>query len=163
MRAVVILTLLLGTALFFGNRYMATTIFADQGHLLAMAFGGEMGDTIQVHLGVPPRLTMLDPRQENDEGKTETLMDWIRRHFELWDESNNLVPLQKMGTSGLLIGTKAGGAPELALVAELKKGASYTFEVVPIVSEGKRYRYSFTAPNEETKARRSHFQFVTTR
>ena len=42
----------------------------------------------------------------------------------------------------------AAGAPKFCLTAELKKGADYTFDFIPIVAESKRYRYAFTAPSE---------------
>ena len=65
-----------------------------------------------------------------------------------------------MGTSGLLVGQKAGGAPEFAVWADVTMGESYTFDFVPIMAESKRYRYSFTAPTAAKKVGRRTFHRV---
>lgn len=131
----------------------------DPGRRIAIAFGASRGDRIQIHLGVSPLVIRADP-PDVDRANILTWTEWIEAHYQLHDVSGKPIQLMRMGTSGLLMGQKAAGAPEFAVWAELTAGESYTFDFVPILAKMNRYRYAFTAPTEEEKARRRTFELV---
>ena len=63
-------------------------------------------------------------------------------------------------TSALFLGKRVAGAPESIITADLKPGAKYTSQFVAVRGEGKKYRYSFTAPPEGEDTGRSLFALV---
>ena len=64
-----------------------------------------------------------------------------------------------MGTSALLQ-DRAAGVPDFAVNAVLVKGKKYSCEFIPVVDEGRRYRWEFTAPTEPKKAEQVMFDFT---
>ena len=132
-------------------------VVKDLGKRLPIAFGAALGDSIQIHLGVSPLVIKADPPLSGRK-KALSWPEWIEGHYQIHDASGNPIQLERMGTSGLLLGQKVAGAPEFVVWAELTKGASYTFDHVPIMAKTNRYRYSFSAPNEDTEGRTANFQ-----
>jgi len=159
MKGIVVLILLLAVGAFFLSRYLTGEAFADQGHPLAVAWGAATTDTVEMQIGVPPLIALADP-PEYSERNTPKWGEWTEKHFQLHDETGQVIPFRRIGTSALFVGEVAAGAPEFVLCADLKKGAKYSCDFVPIVSKGKRYRYSFTVPTESQKVGRRTFELV---
>ncbi len=158
MKGVVIAAVLIGFVLFLGSMFLSGQVTRDPGHMLAIAFGVPTGDAMQFHLAVGPRLPLMDPPELSD--KPPDWTKWAADHFQLRDDAGNQLPLKKMGTSGLMLDDKASGSPEFVLWADVKKGRTYSCDYVPIVREGKRYRYTFTVPSEPAKTGRCQFDIV---
>lgn len=102
-------------------------------------------------------MVMLDPPKEDAQGR-ESWSDWIESHYELRDTSGKRVGLRRMGTSALMLDERAAGAPDFITWADVKKGANYTWEFKAKLADGKRYRCTFTVPQDEQKARRFAFE-----
>ncbi len=158
-RGFVALLILLTIGIVLGSRFLTSTALGDHGRQFAIAFGAPQGSVMQMHVGVPPLIPMADPPDISPTGVTRWT-PWIAAHFQLQSASGKKVAIQKIGTSGMLVGSKAGGSPEFALAADLKKGESYTFDFVPVLAKPERYRYSFTVPNEPSKVGRRNFDLV---
>jgi len=150
---------LLCVGVFVMNVMFHREVTKDQGQQIAIAFGIPNGDRIQVHLGVAPMVPVRDPLDADKEHPL-TEMEWLEKHYQLYDSNGESVQLLRMGTSGLMIGEKAAGVPEFVVWAEVKKGEDYTFDFVPILKEGTTYRWKFTAPMEEKKVGRPTFVLV---
>jgi len=145
---------------FIGSVLLSREVVRDPGRQLAVAYGVPMGDEIQVHLAVPPRVPMIDARDKDPE-KVLTWSEWVDLHFQLRHTDGTQVPLRRMGTSALMLDQRAAGAPEFVVWAEVKKGEDYEFDFMPIMAEAKAYRLEFTAPMDEKKVGRPTFALVT--
>ena len=130
-----------------GHTYMQHQMFKDKGRLVAVAFGAPGKDTIQMHVGISDLMTMRDPPKTTPKGAV-LWRDWIKEHWELRKAAGEKVVLQRLGTSALMQNAAAAGSPKFCLTAELEKGVDYEFDFIPILDEGKLYRYEFTAPSE---------------
>jgi hypothetical protein len=156
MKGVIIAAVLIGIVVFFSSMMMTGEITKDQGYMLAIAYGVPVGDKIQFHLGVGPSLINIDPPEIGDK-KSISWSEWSDQHFTLRDDAGNKIPLQRMGTSSLMMHDKAAGSPDFILWADLKKNADYSCDYIPVARTGKRYRHSFTCPSEPTKTGRYQF------
>lgn len=145
---------------FVGSMALSREAVRDQGRLLAVAFGVPKDDAMQMHLGVPALVPVVDPPEVNAR-RTPLWNQWIKGHFQLRDELGTGLRLRKKGTSRLMVGETAAGDPSFVVWAELRKGGQYTCDYVPIVGDGKRYRYSFIVPKQPGKVKRRRFHSVT--
>ena len=125
----------------------------------AVAYAAVGDETLEMQIGVPPLTPLADPPDYN-ERSIPKWDEWNERHFQLRDDAGKIIPLRRMGTSALFIGEVAAGVPEFVLCADLKKGANYSCDFIPIVAKGKKYRYSFTVPAEPQKVGRKTFELV---
>jgi hypothetical protein len=139
------------------NTFLTGKISEDQGRLLAVAYGAQKGDTIQIHVGVAPLILTKDPPTRD--GKPMEIAEWIALHFFLRDEQGNSIPVQKLGTSSLMSGPTAG-APEFSVNATLAKNKKYALDFKPFMDEERRYRMEFTAPAEDQKVVMAKFDLV---
>lgn len=159
MRVVIGCMLFLCLLAFVGSAFLSREAMRDPGRPLPVVFGVPMGNKIQIHLGVPPTVPLVDP-PNRDPDDPLSWPEWVEEHFQLRKKDGSVIPLQRMGTSGLLLGEKAAGAPEFALWAEIEQGQEYEFDFIPIMGETKVYRHVFTAPTEQTKVFRENFALV---
>ena len=159
MKGIVGIILILGVCAFFLSRYLTGEVMGDQGQPLAVAWGAATTDTLEMQIGVPPLIPLADPPEFNARN-TPKWEEWIEKHFQMRDESGNVIRLRSIGTSALFVGEVAAGVPEFVLCADLKQGAKYSCDFVPILAKGKRYRYSFTIPTESQKVGRRTFELV---
>ena len=90
MKGIFGLILCLGVLIFVGNWFLTHEMTRDRGHKLAIAFGDEDGDTIQMHLGVPESIPQADP-PEFSILSGPLWEDWIKKHFELLDVNGERV------------------------------------------------------------------------
>jgi hypothetical protein len=159
MKSVMGLAVTLGIVFFAYNLWLSGEVVKDQGHLLAVAFGVPQDGKMQMHIGVGPRIAIVDPPELNE--RNAPMWDkWEQDHYQLFDASGQRVPLDRMGTSALMDGQAAAGAPDFVLWAPLEIGARYHLDFVPVVAEGKRYRHEFTVPGEPGKVGRRRFEYV---
>ena len=159
MKGIVVLLIFLAICAFVGSRYLTGEVMGDQGHPLAVAYAAATEGTLEMQIGVPPLIPLADPPEFN-ERSTPKWNEWIEKHFQMRDEGGTIIPLRRLGTSALFVGEVAAGVPEFVLCADLKKGGKYSCDFVPILSKGKRYRYSFSAPTEPQKVGRRTFELV---
>ena len=159
MKGIVGLILILGVCAFFVSRYLTGEAFADQGQALAVAYGAATEETLEMQIGVPTVIPLVDPPEYN-ERSTPKWDDWIEKRFQMRDESGNIIRLRRIGTSALFVGEVAAGVPEFVLCADLKKGGKYSCDFIPILAKGKRYRYFFIVPTESQKVGRRTFELV---
>ncbi|MCO6439409.1 MAG: hypothetical protein J5J06_20155 [Phycisphaerae bacterium] len=154
--------LMAGLALlaFLGASWLSRESMRDHGRAIAVAFGAPHDGKIEVHLGVPPGVIIVDP-PDRDQEKRMTWNEWIDAHYKLQKKDGTPVRLKKMGTSGLFVGEPAGGAPEFCVMGEIEQGQDYAFDFKPKMHEKNVYRYEFTAPTEEVKVSRPNFELVT--
>lgn len=141
------------------NLWISGEAMKDRGHLLAVAFGVPQDGNMQMHIGVGPRIAMVDPPEINERNRP-MWNKWETDHYQLFDAAGQRIPLARMGTSALMDGQAAAGAPDFVLWAPLKIGAQYHLDFIPIVADGKRYRHEFTVPDEPRKVGRKTFAFV---
>lgn len=127
----------------FGLREM----YRDHGRDILIAFGVPIDDTIQMHVCVPIGTYMKDPPRLGPNDRL-LIREWVEEHYQLCDDSEQRLPLERYGSSGLLEDARAATAAEFFLMVTLKKGQDYTLDFVPKVREPDRYRYEFTAPSE---------------
>ncbi len=159
MKGIVVLILLLAFGAFLMSRYLTGEALGDQGHPLAVAYAALTDETLEMQIGVPPLIPLADPPEYNDRNVPKW-SEWTEKHFHMRDEAGQMIPLRRIGTSALFVGEVAAGVPEFVLCADLKKGGNYSCDFVPVLSKGKRYRYSFTVPTEPQKVGRRTFELV---
>ena len=157
MKAVFGLLGFIAVVAFVGSMALSREVVRDQGRLLPIAFGVSRDGAMQMHLGVPALVPVADPPELNAR-RTPQWNQWIKEHFQLRDELGTGLRLRKKGTSGLMVGGTAAGDPPFVVWAELTKGGKYTCDYVPIVGDGRRYRYSFVVPREPGKVKRRRFR-----
>jgi hypothetical protein len=159
MKGIVILIILLAIGAFFVSMSLTSEGFRDQGEALAVAFAAVTDETLEMQIGVPTLIPLADPPDYN-ERSVPKWDEWNEKHFQMRDEAGKIISLRRMGTSALFVGEVAAGVPEFVLCADLKKGANYSCDFIPIVKKGKKYRYSFTVPTEGQKVGRKTFELV---
>ena len=149
MKGVIIFSLMFFTGAGLLHTFFLREMWSDQGHDILMAFGAPRGDTIQMNLSITFRMVMTDPpRVDEKKDQSAIMKEWVAEHFQLRDESGEVVRLQRMGMSAMLINHRAARAADSYLGAELKQGQKYVMEYVPRTAEAKRYRFEFMAPLE---------------
>jgi len=159
MKGIIVLILLLAVGAFFVSRYLTGEAMADQGQPLAVAYGAATEETLEMQIGVPTLIPLVDP-PEFYEHNTPNWSEWTEKHFQMHDEAGQVIPLRRIGTSAMFVGEVAAGVPEFVLCVDLKKGAKYSCDFIPILKKGKRYRYSFTVPTESQQVGRRTFELV---
>jgi hypothetical protein len=159
MKGIVILIILLAIGAFFVSMSLTREGFRDQGEALAVAFAAVTDETVEMQIGVPTLIPLADPPDYNEQSVPKW-DEWNEKHFQMRDEAGKIISLRRIGTSALFIGEVAAGVPEFVLCADLKKGANYSCDFIPIVAKGKKYRYSFTVPTESQKVGRKTFELV---
>lgn len=144
---------------FVGSMLLSRVAVRDPGRQLAVAYGAPRDGKIEVHLGVPPTVPIVDPPQK-DEEKQMTWQEWVDAHYKLRKNDGTAVALRRMGTSALMLGEVAAGAPEFVVWAEIEPGQDYEFDFIPVMAKKTVYRHAFTAPNAQTKVCRETFALV---
>ena len=112
---------------------------------VCMAYSEEGNDKILVHLAVSIGMYRKDPPRFGPTG-IPLNREWVDEHFQLYDDSGNRIPIEKWGSDSLIDQSRAALAPELYLVAILKKGKDYVYEYVPDIRKPEKYRREFSAP-----------------
>lgn len=159
MKGVFGIILVFGVIAFVANALLSREAMRDHGRPLAVAWGAPTEQTLELQIGVGPFVVNNDP-PDLREGETRRWENWIKAHYQLREENGPDVPFRKIGTSGLMVGEKVAGVPEFVLCADVKKGTKYVCDFVPIVKEAKRYRWSFTVPNDPPPVGRELFERV---
>ena len=117
---------------------------ADRTITIPLACGNPQDGSVEIQIAVSMVMVHKDPPRSNDAGIL--LWDrWIAEHFRLCDEGGTLVPLKRHHFANLIPEARVG-TPDSYLVTTLRTGAEYTLDCVPILAEGKRYRYTFAVP-----------------
>jgi len=145
MKGIIGLAVFLVVAFWAMNFFFASVLTADQGRNLAVAYFEPYKGELEIQVGIGPLIPMRDPPRRTPKG-IDLWDDWVADHFQLRDAQGNEVQLKRMGTSSLFSGSKGGGDPDFVLVGAIKPETPYTFDHIPVVSEGKTYRYEFTSP-----------------
>ena len=104
-----------------------------------MAYSEEGKDKILVHLAVTMGMYRKDPPRFSPTGRP-LVREWVDEHFQIYDDSENRLHIEKWGSDSLIDSSRAAVAPELYLVATLDKGKDYVFEYVPDISKPEKYR-----------------------
>ncbi len=159
MKGVFGIIIVFGIIAFVANAFLSREAMRDQGRPIAVAWGAPTPTTLEMQIGVAPLVVLNDPPEVNEKG-VQRWNEWVPNHYQLREENGPDVPLRKIGTSALMLGEKAAGVPEFVLCADLKKGGKHVCDFIPVVAEGKRYRYSFVVPNEPPKVGRELFELV---
>jgi hypothetical protein len=132
---------------------------ADPGFRVPMAVGKGRAGGLEAHIAVSIPLMKLErPRVDRRTGAVYWT-EWVEDHFELRDASGQPVRVQRSNFSSLIADGNVG-SPDLYLVAELKDGAEYTYDCVPVKGGPQRYRYAFTPRAAEDWFGRVHFEPV---
>ncbi len=151
-----IVLVLIGVAVVVGFIWSASRMSADPGRTIALVFGVPDEETIEIHAAVAPGMVAAEgPRMDRN---GNVLWDeWIAEHFDLRDEAGDKVPMHRRNFSDLIPANKVVGTPEFYVAAKLRIGGRYTFDYIPLVRVGKRYRHTFTAPEDDTSVKRPNF------
>ena len=133
----------------------------DRGHLIAFACGNLKGDTVEIQIAIPYRMTRLDPPRSTDKRRV-LWAEWVEEHFDLHtnDEARTRVELRRAHFANLIPQAKVG-TPDFYLTGRLKVGATYALDYLPIgVAESKRYRKVFPITTEGKPFARDRFGLV---
>ena len=144
-----------------GYWVMGNYLMADHGQLIGFACGNPSGENLQLQVVVSGGMVRSDPpkfKAVNDM-VIELWDEWIRDHYILTDSSGQRVDFFRQHFGNLIPSGKVG-TPNSYLLAMVKPGEAYTFEYVPKLSEGKRYRHSFTVGDDGLPYKRVNFEFV---
>jgi hypothetical protein len=134
-----------GALVLVGGLYMQAKLFSDAGRPLQLAYEAIDDTEVEMALVVPIVMPAADRPRANERGFV--LWDeWVEDHFQLYDSSDNLLPLRRSNHCRFIPARKVIGTEEFFLSAKLMSGQDYVFECVPVQAKSKRYRYSFTAP-----------------
>ncbi|MCH8250882.1 MAG: hypothetical protein IID36_00365 [Planctomycetes bacterium] len=135
--------------------------FQDSGHLIAFACGNPSGDTVELQVAIPYRMTRLDPpRLDPQTGRFVRWSQWIEEHFELNDAAGNRIPLRRSNFANLIPQRKVG-TPDFYLSGSLPADSSFSFDYLPIgIAQSKRYRYEFSITEEGRPFERVAFELV---
>jgi len=132
----------------------------DPGVPVLLAIGNPHDGKIDVHVCVQLGLTTVEPPRVDLQG-VKHWDEWVEKHFILHSDGGDNVTLRFTAGSSLIPDHKAGGVPEGYLIGTLKQSESYTFDHIPSLQSGKKYRYKFKAVEGEKKMSRETFALVT--
>lgn len=131
----------------------------DQGHLIGIAAGNPQGDELELHIVVSMAIVHADVLPTGGRGGAILWNQWITDHFELRDSAGKDVTFVRDGHSTLISDQQAFN-PEFFLRARVRGGQTYTFDYIPVKSEGRHYRRVFTIPAEGLPFQRAQFDPV---
>jgi hypothetical protein len=130
---------------------------ADPGEYIALAFGNPAEDEIQIDVAVSIAMPRREGPRVDQRSGAVYWQEWVDEHFDLRDDSAAKVRLMRSGSSRLMSDREVAGSPEFYLTGKLRPNAHYTFDYIPILADGLRYRYDFIAPGVATPMERRHF------
>ena len=132
----------------------------DKGHLVALACGNPRGDVLELQVVVSMRMVRLDPLKLKENGKFQTMREWVEEHFELRDAAGAIVPLKREHFANLIPQAKVG-TPDSYLLVDLKPSTDYSLDYRPIGPiEGKSYRVTFNTGTEGLPFARQQLDLV---
>ena len=129
-------------------------------YAMAMAFGNQYDDTIEMQVMIPGGVIKKDPRElkwVNGVQVLETWQEWMPKHFNIYDSTGEIVKWRRYSTSGMIPNKDQRGNIEFFLSWRVTPGESYTLDYQPNRHDPKIYRYEFTAPSEDKKLYRPTF------
>lgn len=131
----------------------------DHGMLIGLAFGVPDDESIEMHAIIPLRMTDVEGPRVNLRGEV-LWQEWVESHFAMYDDAGTSLPLKFRTSTDIIPALDLRGAPQGFVVAHIRQGVNHTFEHRPRMSEPKRYRYSFIAPDGEEPLTRPNFDPV---
>jgi len=159
MKQLVILSVVILVACGIAYVWMQHEWSKDQGHLVGMAVGNPQDGELELHVVVSMAMVRADVVPTAGRAGAQQWGQWIREHFELRDSAGKDVTFAREGHSNLISDQKAFN-PEFFLRARLRARETYTFDYIPVKSEGRHYRHTFTVPAEGLSFHRAQFDPV---
>ena len=138
------------------TRYMTQ----DQGQMIGYAIGNPDGEEMEIHVVVSGRITRTNPVRVDLMTGIQYWDEWVEEHYELRGGDGTRVPLRRMGYSSLIPDLEAGGTPDSFLIGKVRKGVTYTFDVILNKAGSPRYRNTFIVPPEGVELVREIFEPV---
>jgi len=146
MKGLITFAVVAGILVIAGYYVMGAYLVSDSGEQIAFACGNPNGDTQEIQIVVP----IAFPHREGPKRSEHGVLlwdEWIADHWIVTAKSGDRVELKRQGAGNLCPDAKVG-TPDCFLVGQVKTGESYTFDFVPSLAEGKRYRREFTVAPE---------------
>lgn len=124
--------------------------------LVACACGAESGDNVTFELAVGMVRSDMDSPQLD--ANLNPMWDlWVQEHYEMRNSAGELTPMSRVVSAKAIPQRKITGAEEFFIRAVLKKGETYTLDIIPMTGGAIKYRHQFTASSQDFPFSRRYF------
>ncbi len=134
---------------------------ADEGIWLLTAMGNAHEKKVQVVVAAETGAVFRNPPREDKDGNT-LWEEWLTEHYEMRDDSGNLIPGSRIAHTSLVDEQKVKGLPEFFVLFTVEQGKAHTLDYLLTSKKGNkiRYRHSFIAPDSTLPPERVTFKPV---
>jgi hypothetical protein len=158
MKGLITFAVIAGILVTAGYFVMGAYLAADPGQLIAFACGNPNEDRQEIQVVVPIAFPMREGPKLSENGVL-LWEEWIADHWIITSQDGERIELKRRGAGNLCPDAKIG-TPDCFLIGMLKTGTSYTFDFVPSLAEGKRYRREFTLGEAGVPFARENFALI---